>query len=323
MPRKARLNVPGAIYHVMSRCLDHYVLFNDDEDSEFFLSLLERYLVQAGVLCYAWALMNNHYHLVLRVGEVELGRIMKPLNMHYAYYHRKKYPRRGPLFMDRFKSIATQDQHYVEELIRYVHLNALRAGICKDLDALEKYPWSGHCALMNAHVRRSFHETESVLKRFGSTVKDARGNLREYMALGVASQENDDVLVSLVRKSNAGSEEGRSSRCWVIGDREFVVKALESAAATHLRISRFEKEGGDLEIIARSIGELFGVSVEEMKKRHRGNTISMARMVFAHSADRHYQAPHRLIAEFLNVGATAISGMSRKGSVIMDEMGKA
>ena len=73
----------------MSRCLDHYLLFNDDEDREFFLSLFERHLVPAGYLCYAWVLMTNHYHLVLRTSDVELGRVMKPLNMHYAYYHRK------------------------------------------------------------------------------------------------------------------------------------------------------------------------------------------------------------------------------------------
>ncbi|MBN1758797.1 MAG: hypothetical protein JW863_10785 [Chitinispirillaceae bacterium] len=98
---------------------------------------------------------------------------------------------------------------------------------------------------------------------------------------------------------------------------------LDSAAATRLRVSRFEKEGGDLEAIARPVGERFGVSIEDMRQRRRGNKTSMARMVFAFSADRHYRTPHRLIADFLNVGATAISEMSRKGKMIRNESGGA
>ena len=107
MPRKARLNVPGAIFHIMGRSLDHLMLFTDDPDREQFLSLLGKYLEKTGSRCYAWALMKNHYHLVLRLGDVDLVELMKPLNMHYAYYHRVKTGRRGPLFMDRYKSIAT------------------------------------------------------------------------------------------------------------------------------------------------------------------------------------------------------------------------
>lgn len=85
MPRKPRLNVPGAVYHVMSHCLDHYSIFCDAEDRERFLTLLGLYIVQTEAQCYAWVLMDNHYHLVLRLGDMELGRIMKPLSMHYAH----------------------------------------------------------------------------------------------------------------------------------------------------------------------------------------------------------------------------------------------
>jgi chromosomal replication initiation ATPase DnaA len=76
---------------------------------------------------------------------------------------------------------------------------------------------------------------------------------------------------------------------------------------------------GDLETIARPVCERFDVSMDEIKQRHRGNKISMARMAFAYSADRHYRTPHRLIADSLNVGTTAISEMSRKGRAIFDE----
>ena len=129
MTRKARLIIPGAVYHIMGRCLDHYSLFNTDSDREYFLQLIEYYLSNTNTACYAWALMQTHYHLVLRSSDVPLCEIFKPLNMRYAAYHAKMYKKRGPLFMDRYKSIATQDQNYLQELIRYVHLNPVRGRV--------------------------------------------------------------------------------------------------------------------------------------------------------------------------------------------------
>jgi hypothetical protein len=89
--------------------------------------------------------------------------------------------------MDRFKSIATQDQNYIQELVRYVHLNPLRAGICKTLDELNAYPWSGHAALGGEGGKsRAFQETASVLKRFGTTRLDSR---RNYLKIMLNSRE--------------------------------------------------------------------------------------------------------------------------------------
>ena len=154
MARKPRLVVPGAVYHIMWRCIEQYKLFSEDVDREHFLYLLETCLQRTNTRCYAWALMDNHYHLVLRIGDIELWEVMKPLNMRYAHYHKVKTGRQGPLFMDRYKSIVTQDQNYIQELVRYVHLNPLRAGICKNLSALDRYPRCGHSVLMGSKKRR-------------------------------------------------------------------------------------------------------------------------------------------------------------------------
>lgn len=92
--------------------------------------------------------MDNHYHLILRINEFPLGEFMRLLNGVYAQYFRKETKMRGYLFQDRYKSIVTQDQHYIEEMVRYVHLNPLRAGICTDLEELNKYKWCGHSVVM-------------------------------------------------------------------------------------------------------------------------------------------------------------------------------
>ena len=316
MPRKARLNVPGAVYHVMGRCLDHLTLFGDDADRERFLSLLALYLERTDTRCYAWVLMDNHYHLVLRLSDRELWELMKPLNMHYAHYHRKKNGRRGPLFMDRFKSIATQDQNYVEELVRYVHLNPVRAGICKNLKGLEKYPWCGHRALMGREVR-TFQDTQTVLKRFGRTSQDARVKYIEFLMKGLKIDFEDDKLIDLVRKSNSGEEGGRKVTCWLIGDRDFVEQAVASAKANHLRISRFEREGGSIENIVAKICRKFGITPELLKERHRGDAASDARKALAYIAAKKFRAPLMVIADYLGVGRTAASAMSRSGREIV------
>ena len=148
MPRKPRLSVPGALHHVMARGIEGRPIFKSDEDRLKFLSLLAHGIAKSGFKCYAWVLMENHYHLLLRANEMPLSSFMRPLNSRYAHWFRKKSQSRGYLFQDRFKSIATQDQGYIEQLVRYIHLNPLRAGICRTIAELDRYPWSGHSALV-------------------------------------------------------------------------------------------------------------------------------------------------------------------------------
>lgn len=148
MPRKARLSPSASFFHVMARGIEGQDIFATDGDRLRFLSFLAKGLKRTGFACYAWALMKNHYHLVLRSSEQHLSNLMRPLNSAYAQSFSRAHKRRGYLFQDRFKSIVTQDQGYVEELIRYVHANPLRAGICKSPKELERYPWTGHAVLM-------------------------------------------------------------------------------------------------------------------------------------------------------------------------------
>ena len=256
MPRKARLTVPGAVYHIMSKCLPMYQLFSDDDDREFFLTLLTTYLERTKSKCYAWCLMSNHYHLVLRSGSEELWRLMKPLQMRYAHYHGRKTVRKGPLFIDRYKSLATQDQNYLQELVRYVHLNPVRAGICKNLNELQRYPWTGHSTLMGKTVR-TFQDTGKVLRRFGKEISDARKRYLEYLHAGLEQGDEEDRLLNLVRDSNVGKEAGRRADCWVIGDHKFVQEAIALAAAKRLRIRRFEQECGSIEKLAESVSVHF------------------------------------------------------------------
>ena len=117
----------------MGRCLDHLTLFADDADRERFLSLLAFYLERTDTRCYAWVLMDNHYHLVLRLSDRELYELMKPLNMHYAHYHHKKNGRRGPLFMDRYCGDAASD---ARKALAYIAAKKFRAPLLAIADYL-------------------------------------------------------------------------------------------------------------------------------------------------------------------------------------------
>lgn len=311
MPRKPRLTLPGAVYHVMGRCIEQYSLFPDDMDREHFLSLLDICLRRTNTRCYAWVLMGNHFHLVLRSGDCELWEIMKPLNMRYAQYHKVKTGRRGPLFMDRYKSIVTQDQNYVQELVRYVHLNPVRAGICKDIFALNRYPWSGHSALMG-RCKREFQDVPTVLRRFGGTASESRDAYCRFLNEGI-KETSTDALVDLVRKSNVGSESGRKATCWVIGDQKFVKEVTDSAQARRLRISRLDRESATCGIIAGKTAPQFNISVEILKRRQRGGPGSEARKAFSFIAAKEFGAPIKMIGEYLNVSNAAVSAMVHAG----------
>ncbi|HEX2957177.1 MAG TPA: transposase [Chitinispirillaceae bacterium] len=298
----------------MARSLVSEVLFNDDEDRSVFLSLFGKYLDLVDYRCYAWALMSNHYHLVVRTSDQDLWGLMKPLNTSYARYHKKKHKRDGPPFRDRYKSIVTQDQNYIEELVRYVHLNPIRAGVCKDLDALDSYPWSGHSVLMG-RKKRLFQDCEKVLRRFGNDNKNARIAYRAFLQEGLDKDENADVLVKLVRDSNKGKELGRHAGCWVIGDDDFVKNVLADAEDSRLRISRFEKEGRNLDEIAEKVDLKFQVLIETLKRRCRGGIGADARKILVYSAIVQFRAPSRIVAEYCGVGLAAVSAMAREGAI--------
>ena len=161
MPRQARLDArppqlsesdvgqaPGLLQHVMARGIEGRDLFRDDKDRNSFLDRLADILEETQTQCYAWALIPNHFHLLLRTGPTPLSKVMRKLMTGYAVTFNKRHKRSGHLFQNRYKSIVCEEDSYLLELIRYIHLNPLRAKFVQDLNELDKYPWSGHSAIL-------------------------------------------------------------------------------------------------------------------------------------------------------------------------------
>jgi len=149
MPRQARLDAPGLLQHIMARGIERKEIFKDDQDRQSFLERLSVILEGTQTQCYAWALIPNHFHLLLRTGLTPLSKVMRRLMTGYAVTFNKRHKRSGHLFQNRYKSVVCEEDPYLLELIRYIHLNPLRAGMVKDLKELDKYPWTGHSAILS------------------------------------------------------------------------------------------------------------------------------------------------------------------------------
>jgi len=140
MPRQARIDAVGALHHIIIRGIERKRIFQDDLDRNDFVSRLAHILPETGTLCYAWALLPNHAHLLLRTGLAPIAEVMRRLLTGYAIRYNHRHRRHGHLFQNRYKSILCQEDVYLLELVRYIHLNPLRAKVVNDLIELEPIP---------------------------------------------------------------------------------------------------------------------------------------------------------------------------------------
>ena len=317
MSRKPRIFVPGAVHHVMARGIDGKDIFSDEEDRQRFLLYLSSGIFRSGYRCYAWALMSNHYHLLLRASEIPLWRLMRPLNSHYGQHFNRKYQRRGYLFQDRYHSIVTQDQNYVEELVRYIHLNPVRAGLCADLNDLDAYAWSGHKFLMG-RGECDFQDTKAVLRRFGADVREARAAYRWYLERGL---QDSGELLTRIRESNDDRRSIHHTGSWVIGDQEFVARALTEDTLSRARLKRYTLEGWNPEKLCVEVARHIGIEVRQMLRRSRGGERSAARKVFGYVGNRLLGMPVVELARYLGVSGATVSIHLDEGETIARERG--
>lgn len=166
MPRGPRIDFPGAVHHVYARGIEKRNIFLDDSDRIFFLEKVGANLSRWGIRCYAWALMPNHFHLLLRSTEGLLPSFMRCLLTVYSKYFNQKHNRVGHFFQNRYESPIVGKTSYFREVVRYIHLNPLRSGIVRTVGELEDYLWTGHRKIV-AGGYPGWQETDSLREEFG------------------------------------------------------------------------------------------------------------------------------------------------------------
>ncbi len=184
MARPLRLEFPGAVYHVMARGHERSAVFREDDDRRRFLSLLGFIAGDERWELHGYCLMGNHYHLLLETPEGRLSRGMRALNARYAQWFNWRHARRGHLLEGRFRSVLVQKQSHLLELLRYVVLNPVRAGVAESAGGWE---WSSYRATAGRAGAPEWLAVDWTLSRFGRRRAAARAEFRRFVAAAKGS----------------------------------------------------------------------------------------------------------------------------------------
>ena len=191
MARPIRLEFPNALYHVMSHGNGGENIFVEDANRHAFLELLEELLSRYDVICSAYCLMDNHYHILMETPKANLSQLMRGLNGRYTKYFNKTYQRMGHVFHGRYKAIIVQKECYLLELSRYIVLNPVRAGMT---DHPENYTWSSYCASIGKCICPEWLAADNLLGTFHDQRKVAIRLYQQYVREGIGQPFSGNVL---------------------------------------------------------------------------------------------------------------------------------
>ena len=189
MPREARQFVPGGLYHVIARGNRGQEVFLDDADRARFLTKLQEHLQVTGCILYAFVLMPNHVHLLLGVGNEPLATLMQPLLTSHVRWFNNRHGRSGHLFQGPYQAILCQRESHLLELIRYLHLNPVRAGLC---GMPQEYAWSSHSDYVG-RLPRPWIAAGEVLSLFSFRQPRAHAAYERFVAEGMGQGYRPDL----------------------------------------------------------------------------------------------------------------------------------
>ena len=207
MARRARVEYPGALYHVITRGNQRQRIFRDDRDRGKYLEILSSLKSQFSFRVSAYVLMLNHVHLLLESGKVPLSRIMQRLGSGYTQYFNRRHRQVGHLFQGRYKAILCDKDSYLLELTRYLHLNPVRAKVVEDP---QDYTWSSYGGYVGKTQGRQWLDSTEVLEQFSGNVTEARKLYRRFVLEGLRDghkEEYYDVLEGRFLGDNEFAEE--------------------------------------------------------------------------------------------------------------------
>lgn len=204
MARKPRIEYPGAFFHIIARGNNREDIFRDNEDRQHYLEHLSSYINMGKVTLYAFCLMTNHIHLLVEMGEVPISRVLQRLHTWYTRYYNQKYNRVGHVFQGRYKSVLCEKDAYLVELVRYIHLNPVRAGITM---SPRDYRWSSHRAYLGEDEYSFLNiSTDLVLFQFANNLLHARNIYEEFVMGKVGEGWREDLYKVTDQRILGGTE---------------------------------------------------------------------------------------------------------------------
>jgi REP element-mobilizing transposase RayT len=324
MPRKARIDAPGALQHIIVRGIEGKRIFYDDIDRDNFVKRLTAILPESTALCYAWALIPNHLHLLFRTGKVPICTVMRRLLTGYASSFNRRHRRHGPLFQNRYKSILCQKDPYLLELVRYIHLNPLRAGIVSDLKELGKFVYSGHGAILGKYDH-SFQDVDYILGLFEKRVSEARKAYRTYVQKGIKQGRRSELVGGgLIRSAGGWSEVKGLRRAHarmkgderILGDGDFVKSVLDAANEQLERRYMLAAKGFDFEKVAQRVTQVFGIKMDQVLAAGKHPQTVKARSLLCYWAVRELGMNGMDVARKLGLSQSSVSKSAKRGEKI-------
>ncbi|OIO02315.1 MAG: hypothetical protein AUJ51_06580 [Elusimicrobia bacterium CG1_02_56_21] len=316
MPRTARLDIPGCLYHVISRGNERRKIFYDKGDRADFVKRLRTALGFSGAKCLAWCLMSNHFHLLLLRGAMPLADLMSRLLTGYAVGFNLKHERCGHLFQNRYKSILCDEEEYFKGLVAYINLNPLRAGLAQSLAELEKYRWCGHGGMVGSR-EADFLERDYILSHFGADEESAVNAYTEFLEERKNKYKGGEYSGGGLVKSRGGAAgvlaaaNGRKELSdWrILGSGDFVETILREAG---------ELPGAAVPAkeIMREVCGLTGVSENEILGGGQARTVTRARALYCRLAKERCRARVVDLAETLGLSSGAVSRLIERGKAL-------
>jgi len=329
MPRQARIDAPGAVHHIIVRGIDRCQIFRDDRDRNRYLDRLGDILTDTDTPCYAWALIPNHFHLLLKTGSTPIANVMRRLLTGHAVYFNRRHRRHGHLFQNRYKSILCQEETYLLELVRYIHLNPLRAGLVEDMEALNTYPYCGHSAV-GGNIKTKWQRVDYVLGFFGKGKAEARKHYRRFVANGVEQGQRSELTGGGLLRSVGGWAELAALRRGsdlvksderILGDSDFVKMVLRHADEHMENSYRLKSEGVEFDDIAERVAQVMDLPLEIVWEKSRRPQVVQARSLLCYWASNKLGMRMTDIAIRLGLSQPAVSIAARRGKEIARQNG--
>lgn len=313
MPRHARIDMPGLLQHVIVRGIEKSSIFLDDQDRVNFVSRLRALLSETETSCYAWVLLDNHFHLLLHPKQRTLAEVMRRLLTGYAVVFNLRHQRAGHLFQNRYRSIVCDKDSYLLELVRYIHLNPIRAGIVAGLEALAAYPWCGHGELLG-RSDMAMIQIDEVLPSFAKRRTDARQRYESFVADGLHDQSKAELSSGGRRASMALDPSIAEDAIFderILGGGYFVEKVLSTVGPvqddSHISLAE----------LTQRVATVLQIDPATLRIPSKERHIARAKAIISYLAVRRLGIKGLDVAASLGYSSTAVTQAAKRGEKLL------
>ncbi|MCB2147702.1 MAG: transposase [Deltaproteobacteria bacterium] len=278
--------------------------------------------------CYAWVLMTNHAHFLFRSGPDGLAGLMQRLLTGHAVSFNRRHKRHGQLFQNRYKSIICQEDAYLKELVRYIHLNPLRAGLVEDLKALNDYSFCGHRSLVEKGAC-DWQDDAYVLGCFAQNETTARKQYLAYVKAGIDMGRCPELVGGGLIRSLGGWSEVKKLRLKgmdrikgderILGDSDFVMSVLSQADEQFERGYELKRLGYDMSRVADTVARIYSIEKDDIFQKGRQKLRSAARGLFCYWCCAELGLLQTDLARELEMTVSGVGYAVRRGEKIVKQ----